>query len=153
MAVSKKINSFFKNPQSLYIKILQFISPLLKDEPYISLLFRYRAKYKLNLANPQTFNEKLQWLKLYYRKPELTQLLDKHEVKDYLAKQIGGEFVIPTLGVWEAFEEIDFTVLPKKFVLKTTHDQGGVVICTDKSKFNYFQAKKKLTKHLKRNFY
>lgn len=108
---------------------------------------------KLNLKNPKTFNEKLQWLKLYDRKPEYTQMVDKADVKDYVAGKIGKQYIIPTLGIWERFEDIDFEKLPGKFVLKTTHDSGGVVICKDKEKLDIEKAKEKLTASLKRNFY
>src|SRR5690606_14941307 len=88
-----------------------------------------------------------------YRNPDLTQMVDKYEVKNYVKRIIGEKYVIPTLGLWDSFDDIDFENLPDKFVLKTTHDQGGVIICTDKSRFNYSEAKRKLNKHLKRNFY
>src|SRR5699024_3177599 len=128
-------------------------SPLFGDEIYIKMLFRFRAGYKLDFKNPQTFNEKLQWLKVYYRNPLLTQLVDKYEVKGYVKSLIGEKYIIPTLGVWDSFDEINFDQVTNKFVLKTTHDQGGVVICTDKATFNYKKAEAKLKKHLKRNFF
>ena len=84
---------------------------------------------KLNLKTPQTFNEKLQWLKIYDRKPIYTTMVDKYEVKNYVADKIGDEYIIPTLGVWDSFDEIDFDSLPDQFVLKCTHDSGGLVIC------------------------
>ena len=108
---------------------------------------------KLNLKNPQTFNEKLQWLKLYDRKPIYTTMVDKYEVKQFVANIIGEEYIIPTLGVWNSFDDIDFDSLPDRFVLKTTHDSGGVVICSDKRKLDLDTARKKLTKSLKNNFY
>lgn len=116
-------------------------------------MYRRCMGKKLNLKNPQTFNEKLQWLKLYNRNPEYTKMVDKYEVKKYVADKIGEEYIIPTLGVWNKFEEIDFDTLPQQFVLKTTHDSGGVVICRDKSSFDYEAAKKKLNTSLKNNFY
>lgn len=99
---------------------------------------------KLNLKTPQTFNEKLQWLKIYDRKPIYTTMVDKYEVKNYVADKIGDEYIIPTLGVWDSFDEIDFDSLPDQFVLKCTHDSGGLVICKDKSKLNKEKAKKKI---------
>lgn len=149
----RKINTVIKKPQTIFIKILEVLSPLLGDKIYIEILFRLKVGYKLNLNNPRTFNEKLQWLKLYYRNPKLIQMVDKYEVKVYIQNTIGEEYVISTLGVWDSFDDIDFENLPDKFVLKTTHDQGGVVICEDKNKFNYSGAQHKLNKHLKRNFY
>ena len=94
--------------------------------------------YRLNLNNPQTFSEKLQWLKLYDRRPEYTTMVDKYAVKKYVSEQIGDQYVIPTLGVWERVEDIDWDSLPQQFVLKTTHTGGsnGVVLCRDKNTFN-----------------
>ena len=108
---------------------------------------------KLNLKTPQTFNEKLQWLKIYDRKPIYTTMVDKYEVKNYVADKIGDEYIIPTLGVWDSFDEIDFDSLPDQFVLKCTHDSGGLVICKDKSKLNKEKAKKKIELSLNRNYY
>lgn len=110
------------------------------------------GKY-LDLDNPVTFNEKLQWLKLYDRKPEYTRMVDKYEAKKYVASIIGEEHIIPTLGVWDSFDKIDFDKLPNRFVLKTTHDSGGVVICKDKTTFDHKAAKKKLNKSLKHDYY
>ena len=105
------------------------------------------------MKNPQTFNEKLQWLKIYDRKPIYTTMVDKYEVKNYVADKIGDEYIIPTLGVWDSFDEIDFDSLPDQFVLKCTHDSGGLVICKDKSKLNKEKAKKKIELSLNRNYY
>lgn len=135
--------------------ILLLLVPLIPDKLYLKMLFRYRMGYKLNLDNPQTFSEKLQWLKLYNRKPEYTRMVDKYEAKKYVADIIGEEYIIPTLGVWDKFEDIDFDKLPNQFVLKTTHGGGntGVVICRDKSTFNKAGAKAKLNKSLKSCIY
>lgn len=108
---------------------------------------------KLNLDNPKTFNEKLQWLKLYDRKPEYTKMVDKYEAKKYIADLIGEEYVIPTLGVYDKFEDIDFSKLPNQFVIKCTHDSGGLVICKDKAKLNVEEAREKINKSLKRKYY
>ena len=109
---------------------------------------------KLNLKKPQTFNEKLQWLKLYDRNPSYTKMVDKYEVKKYVANVIGESYIIPTLGVWKSPEDIDFDKLPDKFVLKTTHDGGseGVIIC-DKSSYKIDTIKKQLLKSFKHNIY
>ena len=107
----------------------------------------------LNLRNPETFSEKLQWLKLHDRNPLYTTLVDKYAVKSWVADKIGDSYVIPTLGVWNKFEDIDFEKLPNKFVLKCTHDSGSLVVCKDKSSFNRELAGKKLNDCLKRNFY
>ena len=123
------------------------------DEEYLCKLFRAKMGYPLDLKEPKTFNEKLQWLKLYDRKPIYTVMVDKYEVKNYVAGIIGDKYIIPTLGVWNRFDEIDFTKLPDQFVLKCTHDSGGLVICRDKKKLDFAKAKKKITKSLKKNFY
>ena len=123
------------------------------DKLYLQILYRLKFGKRLDLRNPQTFNEKLQWLKLHDRKPEYTRMVDKYEAKQYIAEKIGEEYVIPTLGVWERFEDINFDVLPDQFVLKCTHDSGGLVICRDKSNLDIEAARKKITKSLKRNYY
>lgn len=125
----------------------------INDEEYLKRMFKCSMKKELNLDNPQTFNEKLQWLKLYDRKPEYTTMVDKYAVKKYVADIIGEEYIIPTLGVWNHFDEIDFDKLPNQFVLKCTHDSGGIVICKDKNKLDLKSAKKKIEKCLKRNYY
>lgn len=126
---------------------------LLNDKKYLELLYYRKMNKKIDLENPKTYNEKLQWLKLYDRKPIYTTMVDKYEAKNYVAERIGEEHIIPTLGVWDKFEDIDFDSLPDRFVLKCTHDSGGLVICKDKSEFDYKKAKKKIKKSLKRNYY
>ncbi len=123
------------------------------DKKYLEKVFECIMGKELDLDNPQTFNEKLQWLKLYDRKPEYTTMVDKYAVKKYVADIIGEEYIIPTLGVWNHFDEIDFDKLPNQFVLKCTHDSGGIVICKDKNKLDLKSAKKKIEKCLKRNYY
>lgn len=123
------------------------------DELYLKKVFLYKLGYPLDLQNPQTFNEKLQWLKLYDRNPEYTTMVDKYEVKKYVADKIGEQYVIPTLGVWNSFDEIDFDALPNQFVLKCTHDSGGFVICRDKSNLDIESAKDKINKSLSVNYY
>jgi hypothetical protein len=108
---------------------------------------------KLNLRNPQTFNEKIQWLKLHDRKPIYTTMVDKYAAKEYVANIIGEQYIIPTLGVWDNPDDIDFNALPDQFVLKVTHDSGGLVICRDKSTLNVEEAKKKLRNSLNMNYY
>ena len=126
---------------------------IVADSDCLKILFRLRVGKKLDLKNPKTFNEKLQWLKLYDRKDIYTTMVDKYEAKKYVAGIIGEEYIIPTLGVYDKFEEIDFDKLPKQFVMKCTHNSGGIVICKDKAKLDKKAAKKILTKYLKRNFY
>lgn len=133
--------------------ILVNASRLLPDSLYLRLKFRQRMHRKLDLKNPQTFNEKLQWLKLHDRNPLYTTLVDKFEVKKYVADKIGEQYIIPTLGVWDRFEDIDFNSLPDQFVLKCTHDSGGLVICRDKANFDIEAARKKINVSLKTNYY
>lgn len=130
-------------------KIMQF----LPDRAYIQLKYFYHFKKFANLKNPKTFNEKIQWLKLFDRNPCYSIMVDKYEAKKYVAKKIGEEYVLPALGVWNTFDEIDFETLPNQFVLKTTHDCGGIVICKDKSIFDKKKAKNFLETHLKRNYF
>lgn len=126
---------------------------VIPDKAYLKLMFRFRTGKKLNLKNPTTFNEKLQWLKLYDRCPEYTTMVDKCDAKKYVASAIGEQYIIPTLGVWEQFDDIDFDKLPKQFVLKCTHDSGGLIVCKDKDKLNKEEARKKIEQSLKCNFY
>ncbi|MEH7086682.1 ATP-grasp fold amidoligase family protein [Neobacillus drentensis] len=125
----------------------------LPDKQYLKLMFIIRIKQKLNLNKPRTFNEKLQWLKLNDQRSEYTTYVDKFEVRKFIENTIGGQYLIPILGVYDNFDEIDFEALPDKFVLKCTHDSGGLVICTDKSNLNIKEAKDKLNKCLSRNYY
>ena len=123
------------------------------DERYLKLLYRARIGHPLNLDNPRTFNEKLQWLKLHDRNPLYTTLVDKCDVKPWVAEKIGWEHVVPTLGVWNSFDEIDFSSLPERFVLKCTHDSGGLAICRDRTTFDMAAARRKIERSLAKNFY
>lgn len=129
------------------------VSKYLPDEVYLKAVYRGYIGKKLNLNNPITFNEKIQWLKLHDHNPQYTMMVDKIEVKKYVASIIGDEYIIPTLGVWNRFEDIDFEVLPKQFVLKCSHDSGGLVICRDKARFDWERAKKTINCSLNKNFY
>ena len=139
----------------IIIKVMRITHTLflLKDETFLKMYYPILTKKKLNLDNPQTFNEKIQWLKLHDRKPEYTKMVDKYEAKKYVADLIGEEYIIPTLGVYDKFEDINFDKLPNQFVIKCTHDSGGVVICKDKKKLNMKQTKKKINKSLKKNYF
>ena len=124
------------------------------DEPFLKLAFHSRMGKKLNLQNPQTFNEKLQWLKLYDRRPEYTMMVDKYKVRNYIAEKLGEEYLIPLLGVWDDPDEIDFDALPSQFVLKCNHNSGlGMCICKDKSKLDIKKVKEELRKGLKQDYY
>ena len=128
------------------------IDGLIPDKLYLQMLYRRVFNKKLDLKNPKTFNEKLQWMKLYDRRPIYTTMVDKYAVKDYVAKIIGEEYIIPTLGVWNRPEEIDWNSLPDQFVLKCTHDSGGLVICRDKSKLDKQGSMEKVRTSRKRNY-
>lgn len=120
---------------------------------YLHLVFITDA-YIVNLVNPQTFSEKLQWLKLYNRRPEYTMMVDKVEVKNYVAQKLGEEYIIPTLGIWNSPDEIDFEALPNQFVLKCNHNSGlGMCICKDKGQLDIVKVKEELRKGLKQDYY
>lgn len=124
----------------------------LSDEDFLKKVFPKYMGYPLNLENPKTFSEKLQWLKLNYRNPIQIIMVDKYEAKHFIAKQVGEQYVIPTLAVWDSVEDIDIDALPNQFVLKTTHDSGGIVICKDKSTFDFEAAKAKLRASLRQDY-
>lgn len=132
-----------------HAELLNFVP----DELHLKICYRLAIHKKLDLENPKGFTDKLQWLKLYNRNPEHTRLVDKCAVKPWIAEKIGQQYVIPTLGEWENFDDINFDALPDQFVLKCNHDSGGLVICKDKSKLDIAAARKKINKSLKRNFY
>lgn len=134
------------------IKYLHLLDTL-SDKMYLKIMWRGNMHRTLNLKNPKSFNEKLQYLKLYDRNPMYHIMVDKYEAKKYVANKIGVDMVIPTYGIWNRFDDIDFSLLPKQFVLKTTHDSGGVVICRNKDRFDIEYAKKKLNTSLARNYY
>lgn len=123
------------------------------DELYLKIVFRGRMNRRLNLRNPSSFNEKLQWLKLYDRKSEYTLMVDKNEAKKYVAERIGDKYIIPTLGVWEKFDDIDFDSLPNQFVLKCTNDSGGLVICRDKTLLDIDSTSKRINRSLNSNYF
>ena len=125
----------------------------MSDEKYLKKIYKKTIGKELDLENPKSFNEKIQWLKIHDRNPKYTNLVDKYEVKEYIKKTIGEEYVIPNLAVYDSFKDINFDELPNQFVIKCTHDSGGVVICKDKAKFNYNKARIKINHCLKKNFY
>lgn len=152
--MNEKYRNFFKHPRKLLFSYgMRGHLRFLNDKNYIKLMFWCKFGKKLDLQNPQSFDEKIQWLKLYDRNPKFTELVDKYKVKDYVSKIIGEQYIIPTLGIWEDFEDIPFDKLPNQFVLKCTHDSGGVVFCKDKTTFDIKKAKKIINKSLKRNYY
>lgn len=149
-----KLKYYLLNPSKLVLRIMNSkFSRILADKTYLKIYFKCKMGYKLNLKNPQTFNEKLQWLKLYDRNPEYTKMVDKYEVREYIKEKIGEEYLIPLIGVYDKFDDIDFDELPNQFVIKCNHDSGGLVICKDKGKLNIEETRKKINKSLKRNYY
>ena len=128
------------------------IARLLPDKLYLTLKFRSHMGYWMNWKNPQTYNEKLQWLKIYDKHPEYTKMVDKVAAKEYVASIIGEQYIIPTLAVYNSAEEINFDALPNQFVLKCTHDSGSIVVCCDKSKLDCEAVRKKMRKGLKRTY-
>ena len=149
-----RIQKVLKHPDRAILYLLDTqLGRVLPDKTYLKLKYRFAMKTKLNLKDPKTFNEKIQWLKLYERKPEYTTMVDKYAVKKYVSDIIGEEYIIPNLGVWDSFDEIDFDSLPDKFVLKCTHDSGGLVICRNKASLNREEARIKIERSLKRNYY
>ena len=125
----------------------------LSDKKYLKYRYKIQMKKELNLDNPKTFNEKMQWLKLNDHNPEYTKMVDKYEVKEYISKIIGKKYIIPTIGIYENFDDINFESLPNKFVMKCTHDSGSVCICKDKTQMDINEYRKKIEKSLKINYY
>lgn len=123
------------------------------DSVWLRIIYQQKLHRKLNLRSPRRFTEKLQWLKLHDRNTLYPLLVDKGEVKNYISNKFGAEYVIPTYGIWDSFDQIAFERLPDQFVLKCTHDSGRVFICKDKRNFDKLQAKEVLEKSLKHNFF
>ena len=150
----RRILNYIKNPIIFVRVLLNMLGPFIKNDVFfVKLKWILHMPYPLDLNNPKTFNEKLQWLKLYDRRPNYTKLVDKYEVKEYVANIIGNEHIIPTLALYENVEDINFDELPDQFVLKCTHDSGGLVICKDKSQFDVKQAIKTLKHYYARKYY
>lgn len=149
------IKRYLDKPSLITQSLLMKFNFLFPDRLYLKLLYHAKMGRSLNLVSPQRFSEKLQWLKLYDRRPEYTQMVDKIAVKPYVASIIGEKYIIPTLGVWKHFDDIDFDRLPERFVLKTNHSGGssGVVICRDKSKLDKQKAKVVLERSLKKSIF
>jgi len=152
-SMMSRIGSYFQNPRRILIMLNhRGLLNFLPEEARLALQYRERIGRRLNLKAPKSFNEKIQWLKLNDHNPRYTVMADKFAVKKYLTNAIGAEYVIPLLGVWDSFEKINFATLPEQFVLKCTHDSGGVIICSDKAKLDYSVAKKKIQKSLRNDY-
>lgn len=138
----------------LEIKKLEYqVIKLIPTRMFLKMKFRMKMRKKLDLKHPKTFNEKLQWMKLYDKKNEYINMVDKYEVKKYVSNLIGKKYIIPTLGIYEKFDDIDFEKLPNQFVIKCTHDSGGLVICRDKLELDMKIARKKINDRLKQNYF
>lgn len=145
---------YLKNPRvAMNIFLQKVLSPCLSDAQYVKLKYRFCFKKKINLLSPKTFNEKLNWLKVYNHNSIYTIMADKYAVKQFVADKIGEEYVVKNYGVWKNWEDIDFSKLPNQFVIKCTHDSGGAFICRDKESFDFEKVGKQIRKNLKRNFY
>ncbi len=142
--ILSRIKNAILHPSRILFYILERTVKIWPDDKYLKLKYRLILGKKLDLKNPKTFNEKLQWLKLYHYNPEYTKMVDKVTAKEYVASIVGEKYVIPTLGVWNSVDEIDWSSLPRQFVVKSTGDSGGVVVCKDKDKLDIQAAKKKL---------
>lgn len=155
MRIIKSAKTLITNPRFRmdYLSNMGFYNNW-SDEEYLKKKFKLRIGHDLDLENPVTFNEKLQWLKLHDRKPEYTMMVDKYKVREYIADKLGEEYLIPLLGVWDDPDEIDFDALPNQFVLKCNHNSGlGMCICKDKSNLDIEKVKEELRKGLKQDYY
>ena len=150
-----KIINYIRHPRVLANVILNHVAPLIKDdELFIKMKWQANMDYPLNLCNPQTFSEKIQWLKLYNRRPKYTTMVDKVEAKRWVAEQIGEQYIIPTLGVWERAEDVDFNDLPEQFVIKCNHNSGkGMYVCRNKKMMDEKEVRRGLAKGLKQDYY
>lgn len=154
MSKLKTVLSLLKNHKGIAIELdANHLTPWLSDAAFSKIAFKQKMGYKLNLKNPVTFNEKLQWLKINDHRPEYTDLVDKIKAKEIVGKTIGQEYIVPMYGVWDRAEEIDFDSLPDQFVLKCNHDQGSVILVPDKRKLDRVRAVAELNKCLNRNIF
>ena len=136
-----------------FIFVWNRLAPILPDELFLRVIFRYRVGYWPHIKNPRTYNEKLQWLKLNEQHSEYTKLVDKISAKEYVKSLIGEKYIIPTLGIWNTIDEIDWDLLPNQFVIKVSSDSGGIVVCKDKSQLNINAATKKLQYGWGKNYF
>lgn len=149
----KKLFKYLFTKPTLIMRIgWDYLAPVLPDEFFTKVRFKLTMGYWMDFNNPQTYNEKLQWLKLNDIHPEFTKLVDKIDAKEYIAKKVGKQYIIPTIATWNSVDEINWDTLPNQFVIKSTNDSGGVVVCKDKSRLNIQQARKKLKKLGKRDY-
>ena len=153
--LKRKLKKALSRPAATFVHVLGFErTKFIPDRLYLRLEFKYRTGRKLDLTKPETFNEKLQWLKLHDRRDEYTVMVDKYLVRSYVGKKIGEKYLVPFLGVWDDPDDIDFSALPDQFVLKCNHNSGtGMCICRDKSRIDEHRVREDLRRGLKENFF
>lgn len=151
----RPIIEYIKHPSQAILGVIVKTKFLYPDALYLKMLFKLRMGEKLDLKNPKSFNQKLQWLKLYNHNPAYTQMVDKYAVKEYVANKLGKQYIIPTIGVWNTPEQIEWNKLPEQFVLKTTHGGGGggVAICKNINSFDKTKALQTLSVSMKSDIY
>jgi hypothetical protein len=147
------LNGGIRPVNPIFRMAAEALTRYMPDELYLKMMYRRSTGRPLNLRNPRTFSEKLQWLKLHDHKPDYAMMVDKYEVRKFIAQTIGEQYLIPLLGVWDGVEQMDIRPLPGQFVLKCTHDSGSIVLCRDKASFDLPSAKAKLGARLERNFF
>lgn len=154
VCISKMIRYITDKNYRILVNANKGMYDSLPDKKYLEKKFEAEFGYKLDLNNPLTFNEKIQWLKLYDRNPRYTMMVDKYLVREYIADKIGEEYLIPLIGVWDDPEEIDFEHLPNRFVLKCNHNSGlGMYICHDKAQMDVKKVKDILKQGLRQDYY
>ncbi|UJL48319.1 glycosyl transferase [Virgibacillus sp. NKC19-16] len=149
-----KVLKYIKNPLNLVglLGARGFLN-WVPDKLYLKVIFRAKTGKKLNLDNPRSYNEKLQWFKVYDRKEEYCKYVDKYEVRSYVSRKLGQDYLIPVIGVYDSVEEIDWNALPNQFVLKCTHGSGTNIICNNKEELDINASKKMLNRWMKKNWY
>lgn len=152
--IQKGILLLFKDPKAFLAGINKYgVYNWMPDKLFLKFFYKLKVGRSLNLSNPTLFNEKLQWLKLYDRRPEYINLVDKYEVRSHVRSKIGEKYLIPLLGIWDNFSEICFDELPNQFVLKCTHDSGSFFICKDKNEIDIDMLRRKYQWHMRRNLF
>ncbi|WP_096156437.1 ATP-grasp fold amidoligase family protein [Bacillus sp. FJAT-45066] len=150
----KKIIKVIKRPQNIFMILgNRGFFRQIGDKTYLKIAYWCKMGKKLDIDSPKTYNEKIQWLKLNDRNPNYSKYVDKYEVRKYIAEKIGEVYLIPLIGVWDSIDDVNFEKLPKEFVLKSTHDSGGVVVCKDKQCLDIKKAKEKIRTSLNRNYF
>ncbi|WP_432694254.1 ATP-grasp fold amidoligase family protein [Priestia aryabhattai] len=150
----RKLLKAIKSPKLIILQILvSRIFRFIPDDMYLRIVYKLRTNKTLNLKKPVTFNEKVQWLKINDRKDEYSILVDKYTVRNYIADRLGEEYLIPLLGVYQNFSEINFGTLPKRFVLKPTHTSGDVYICKNKDELDFEELEKIIDKWMKKDYF